>query len=198
MNERINELTIAKEGRSEILFDAGWRFYPGDPEGAEQPVFNDSGWRNVDLPHDWSIEDIAGTNSPFDKNAINGVALGFTVGGTGWYRKTFDIPSVSSKKMISVYFEGVYINSTVWVNGKLVGNHSNGYTSFGYDISRFIVPGAKNVIAVKVINKGANSRWYSGSGVQSLPFLKSVSHQQRFVLLQRSAIREIMLKKFHL
>jgi len=172
MNEKINELTFAKEGRSEILFDADWRFYPGDPEGAEQTVFNDSGWRNLDLPHDWSIEDIAGTNSPFDKNAINGVALGFTVGGTGWYRKTFDMPAVSSKKMINVYFEGVYINSTVWVNGNPIGSHSNGYTSFGYDISRFIIPGAKNVIAVKVVNRGSNSRWYSGSGIYRHVWLK--------------------------
>lgn len=172
MNEKFNELTFAKEDRSEILFDAGWRFSLGDPEGAEQTVFNDSGWRNIDLPHDWSIEDIAGTNSPFDKNAINGVALGFTVGGTGWYRKTFDMPAVSSKKMINVYFEGVYINSTVWVNGNLIGNHSNGYTSFGYDISRFIVPGAKNIIAVKVVNRGSNSRWYSGSGIYRHAWLK--------------------------
>src|SRR5664280_1522389 len=76
MNGKINELTFAKEGRSEILFDEGWRFSLGDPDGAEQPVFNDSGWRNIDLPQDSSIEDIAGTNSPFDKNAKNGVALG--------------------------------------------------------------------------------------------------------------------------
>src|SRR5690242_12195840 len=76
-----------------ILIDEGWRFHRGDIENAQQVNFKDNDWRDVDLPHDWSIEDLPGTNSPFDPDAINGVGVGFTVGGIGWYRKTFTLPA---------------------------------------------------------------------------------------------------------
>src|SRR5664280_38540 len=71
------------------LFDNNWRFHKGGALGAEEPSFNDSGWRVIDLPHDWSIEDLPGTDSPFNSDAISQVNGGFTTGGTGWYRKTF-------------------------------------------------------------------------------------------------------------
>ena len=73
------------------LFDSNWRFYRGGVQGAEMPGFDDSKWRKVNLPHDWSIEDLPGTHSPFDPKAISQVSGGFTVGGTGWYRKTFSV-----------------------------------------------------------------------------------------------------------
>src|SRR4051794_31757099 len=76
-----------------ILFDDGWRFHRGDTVNAEATNFNDASWRHVDLPHDWSIENLPGTNSPFNADAINGVGMGFTTGGTGWYRKRFTPPS---------------------------------------------------------------------------------------------------------
>src|SRR4030042_6226901 len=88
-HEKINELTIMKDGRSEILFDAGWRFYRGDVEQGEKMEYDDSSWRLVDLPHDWSVEDIPGTNSPIDSNAIGGIDAGYLGGGTGWDPKTF-------------------------------------------------------------------------------------------------------------
>jgi beta-galactosidase len=87
------------------------------------------------LPHDWSIEDIPGTNSPIDSAAIGGISTGYYVGGTGWYRKTFDVPKNWSGKKLSVYFEGVYMNTDVWLNGTHLGNHPYGYTTFEYDIS---------------------------------------------------------------
>src|SRR4051812_48982614 len=74
------------------LFDDDWRFHRGDVEGAEAVQFDDVNWRRVDLPHDWSIEDMPGTNSPFDANAISAVSGGFTTGGTSWYRKSFSLP----------------------------------------------------------------------------------------------------------
>src|SRR5512139_4080584 len=74
------------------LFDFDWRFYRGGAQGAENPAFDDSKWRKIDLPHDWSIEDLPGTESPFSVDAISQVSGGFTTGGTGWYRKTFSIP----------------------------------------------------------------------------------------------------------
>jgi hypothetical protein len=78
--------------KKEENFDFNWKFYRGDVVGGELLNFNDNNWRELDLPHDWSIEDLPGTNSPFDPNAIGGVSTGFTVGGTGWYRKEFNIP----------------------------------------------------------------------------------------------------------
>ena len=155
-----------------ILFDEGWRFHRGDAENAEQINFKDDNWRMVDLPHDWSIEDLPGTNSPFNPDAINGVSVGFTTGGIGWYRKTFTLPvnqtayrTGRQNKRISILFDGVYMNADVWVNGVHLGNHPYGYTSFYYDITDKIKKNGKNIIAVQVKNVGANSRWYAGSGI---------------------------------
>jgi len=148
-----------------ILFDEGWRFHRGDIANAEQTSFKDNSWRDIDLPHDWSIEDLPGTNSPFNPDAINGVSVGFTTGGIGWYRKTFTLPVNQQNKRISILFDGVYMNSDVWVNGVHLGNHPYGYTSFYYDITDKIKKNEKNIIAVQVKNEGANSRWYAGSGI---------------------------------
>lgn len=165
MNEKVNELAVIKEGRSEILFDAGWRFYRGDVAGAEMGKFDDSAWRMLDLPHDWSIEDIPGTNSPVDSNAIGGIDAGYLVGGTGWYRKTFYVDSDIRKKVIHLQYDGIYMNADVWLNGQSLGNHPYGYTSFMYDITGKLLPGKNNTLAVRVRNEGRNSRWYSGSGI---------------------------------
>ncbi len=113
-----------------ILFDEGWRFHRGNIANAEQPSFKDNSWRNIDLPHDWSIEDLPGTNSPFNPDAINGVSVGFTTGGIGWYRKAFTLPVNEANKRISILFDGVYMNADVWINGVHLGNHPYGYTSF--------------------------------------------------------------------
>lgn len=151
--------------RQKILFDFDWKFYRGDVENAQTAEFNDSTWRTLDLPHDWSIEDLPGTNSPFDSLAIWSIDGGYLTGGTAWYRKTFEVPENSSGKKLSLYFEGVYMNANVWLNGKLLGNHPYGYTAFEYDISGLVNHGVKNVLAVQVKNEGRNSRWYSGSGI---------------------------------
>jgi beta-galactosidase len=165
MNEKINELAVNKEGRSEILFDTGWRFSRDDVSGAELEKFDDSAWRMLNLPHDWSIEDIPGTNSPFDSSAIGGIDAGYLVGGTGWYRKTFYAGSDIKQKVIDLQFDGIYMNSDVWLNGQHIGNHPYGYTSFMYDITDKLLPGKNNTLAVRVRNEGRNSRWYSGSGI---------------------------------
>ncbi len=152
-------------------FDSDWRFTRDSITGAENPSFNDSKWRALDLPHDWSIEDIpqqvAGqTIGPFSKESPGGKSTGHVVGGTGWYRKKFTLGETDTGKSVSIYFEGVYMESDVWVNGQHAGYHPYGYTSFSYDISKLCKPaGQENVIAIKVVNKGKNSRWYSGSGI---------------------------------
>jgi beta-galactosidase len=151
--------------RQKILFDFEWKFYRGDVENAQLADFNDSTWRLLDLPHDWSIEDIPGTDSPIDSAAIGGINTGYYVGGISWYRKTFEVPKDWSGKKLSVYFEGVYMNSDVWLNGQHLGNHPYGYTAFEFDITELVKTGEKNVIAVQVKNEGRNSRWYTGSGI---------------------------------
>jgi beta-galactosidase len=149
----------------ENLFDSGWRFHLGGAQGAENPQFDDSKWRKIDLPHDWSIEDLPGTNSPFSINAISQVSGGFTTGGTGWYRKTFNVPDYLKDKRFKILFEGVYMNADVWLNGQYLGNHPYGYTSFWFDITGNLKFSGENVLCIKVKNEGENSRWYSGSGI---------------------------------
>ena len=152
-------------GRQEILFDFDWKFHRGDAGEAWISGFDDSGWRDLDLPHDWSIEDIPGTGSPVDSSAVGGINTGYYVGGTGWYRKKFDIPKNNNDKIFKVIFEGVYMNTDVWFNEVHLGNHPYGYTSFELDLTDHVKPGKENILAVRVRNEGRNSRWYSGSGI---------------------------------
>ena len=163
-----------KDTRSETLFDNDWRFHRGDLPNAEQENFDDAAWRPLQLPHDWSIEDLPGTSSPFNPGVVNGVSIGFTTGGTGWYRKMFQIPVLQKDKKIYIQFDGVYMNADVWLNGRHLGNHPYGYTSFWYDITDKIRFGAKNILAVRVRNEGATSRWYPGSGINRHVWLKEV------------------------
>lgn len=165
-SERPGELTGDIPGpRAEILFDFGWKFHRGDIDGAEAIDFNDASWRVIDLPHDYSIEDIPGTGSPFDSTVIGGIDAGYLTSGTAWYRKSFFVPEEMKSREISILFDGVYMNADVWLNGDHLGNHPYGYTAFGYDISDLLIYGEENVIAVEVKNEGENSRWYSGSGI---------------------------------
>jgi beta-galactosidase len=154
-----------------ISFDASWSFTKDDVTDAEFSNFDDSKWRIVNLPHDWSIEDLPNQTpdkvvGPFSKSSIGRAATGWTVGGTGWYRKKFVTEQAHQNKLVSIHFDGVYMNSDVWLNGKLLGNHPYGYTPFYYDLTPYLKPvGQENVIAVKVRNEGKNSRWYAGSGI---------------------------------
>ena len=157
-----------------VLFDDDWRFHRGGAQGAEQPDFDDSKWRRLDLPHDWSIEDLANTNSPFNRDALSQVNGGFTTGGTSWYRKSFSVPSEQDAKRVLIQFDGVYMNAEVWLNGQWIGSHPYGYTSFWLDLTDKLKFGARNVLAVKVKNEGENSRWYSGSGIYRHVWLKTL------------------------
>lgn len=146
-------------------FDEDWLFCRADVDGGAAPEFADTAWRHVTLPHDWSIEDIPGTDSPFTPDAVTAVSGGFTVGGTGWYRKHFTVPAADEGKNIAVNFDGVYMNADVWVNGEHAASHVYGYSPFEIDITPYISYGGDNVIAVKVRNEGMNCRWYTGSGI---------------------------------
>jgi beta-galactosidase len=142
------------------LFDYDWKFFLGDVSEAKANDFNDSGWRKLNLPHDWSIE---GKIHP--KNATGGGG-GYFPSGIGWYRKTFLVPDNWKAKKTVIYFEGVYMNSEVFINGKSLGVYPYGYSSFSYDLTPYLNFGKENVIAVRVDNsQQMNSRWYSGSGI---------------------------------
>ncbi len=168
ISSNVNAQTKTARTRS---FDAGWKFLRDSIEGAEQPSYDDSKWRMVDVPHDWSIEDLPNQNDdnivgPFDKSSIGATATGYTVGGIGWYRKKFSLAPSDTNKAISICFDGVYMDADVWINGNHLGNHPYGYTSFYYDITSYCKPvGEANIVAVRVRNTGQNSRWYSGSGI---------------------------------
>ncbi|HBC79377.1 MAG TPA: glycoside hydrolase family 2 [Bacteroidales bacterium] len=152
-------------------FDNDWRFLKDSLAGAENPGFDDSNWRTLSVPHDWSIEDLPGQNGediigPFSKASVDKMSSGYTVGGTGWYRKSFTTKEEDNGKIAFLSFDGVYMNADVWLNGKHLGFHPNGYTPFSYDITSILNPaGQSNIVAVRVNNEGLNSRWYSGSGI---------------------------------
>jgi beta-galactosidase len=141
--------------------DDGWRFSLGDVKGAEGREFADGGWRKLNVPHDWSIE------MAVDQNAPAGGAGGYFPGGIGWYRRHFVLPKGYEGKRVSIQFDGVYMNSEVWLNGKSLGKRPYGYSTFAYDLTAGLAPaGQENVVAVRVDNSvQPNTRWYSGSGI---------------------------------
>lgn len=179
-----HESALRLANKRNQLFDADWRFHLGDVEGAERSEYKDSSWRKLDLPHDWSIEDLpkrshSGASEalwmpegvstrvgPFDRQLSPGqAATGYFLGGTGWYRKIFSVAHLPADRRFEIRFDGVYMDSDVWLNGEHLGNHPYGYTSFAHDLTPHLRRDADNVIAVRVRNEGKNSRWYSGSGI---------------------------------
>ena len=152
-----------------VSFDRDWKFFLGDADHPERNVFDDAAWRTLDVPHDWSIE------LPFDRKSPAGSSGGFLNGGVGWYRKTFSLPDVGSRKIL-IDFDGVYMNSSVYINGHLLGTHPYGYTSFQYDLTPYLNPaGTPNVLAVRVENNQPTSRWYSGSGIERNVWLQTLN-----------------------
>jgi beta-galactosidase len=153
----------AKSTREVQDFNQNWKFTLADSTlNASSQIFDDSKWRTLNLPHDWSIE------SDFGKDFPATAGGGALPGGLGWYRKTFTMPKANKLqlKRIFIEFDGVYRNSEVWINGTLLGKRPNGYVSFSYELTPYLLFDKKNVITVKVDNsKQPNSRWYSGSGI---------------------------------
>ena len=140
-------------------FNEGWKFYKGDAAEGQKTDFNDSGWVTLTLPHDWSIF------NDFNEHSAAGSGGGCLDGGIGWYRKTFSVPSDYKDKKVFIEFDGAYMNSQVWLNGKSLGTRPYGYSSFEYDLTSYLVCGGSNVIAVQLNNNQPTSRWYSGSGI---------------------------------
>ncbi len=140
-------------------WDVGWRFLLGDPHNAQAPDYDDASWRTLDVPHDWSIE---GGYHPDHQSGWQG---GYLPAGIGWYRKSFQFDSTWNDRQVSVMFDGVYMNSDVWINGHPLGHRPYGYIGFSYDLTPYLTQG-RNVIAVRVDHsKPRSGRWYSGSGI---------------------------------
>ncbi len=151
---------MAAQARERQCFDQSWRFLLGDSTQMANLDYNDSWWRLLDVPHDWAIEGDFYVGNP------SGAGGGALPGGIGWYRKEFRIENLELReKRFFIEFDGVYMNSSVYVNGQLVGTSPYGYSSFEYAITPYVREG-KNVVAVRVDNSDQpNSRWYSGCGI---------------------------------
>jgi len=154
-------VTASEQVRDMQLFDFDWQFFKGDAQGADNPDFNASGWRKVDLPHDWSIE------GPWDPANPTGGAGGNYPAGIGWYRKQFTLPDSARGKKVLIEFDGVYENSEVWINGKSLGKWPYGCTSFAYDMTPHVrFGGQPNVMAVRAdASAQPASRYYTGAGI---------------------------------
>lgn len=143
-------------------FDPAWRFLKGDAPGAEAASFDDSAWRTLNVPHDWSIE------GPFDRNNPTGRGGGYLPAGIGWYRRHFFLPATYAQRQVTIEFDGVMANSDVWINGFHLGKRPYGYVSFRYALTGHLKFGNNqpNVLAVRVDDAAQPaSRWYTGAGI---------------------------------
>ena len=140
-------------------FNTGWKFNLGDVENADQKEFDDSGWEDIQIPHDFSMDQ--------EFSAQNEAESGFLPGGTGWYRKSVVFPEDYEGKTLKINFDGVYNHAYVYVNGTKIGENFYGYNDFSLDITDYVTCDGKteNVISVKTVNEFPSSRWYSGSGI---------------------------------
>ena len=163
------------EGREVLDFNFGWRFHAGDEADAEQSAFDDSGWRTVDVPHDFQIEqpwvpptadERASNNDPGANIRSRLSSRGFKEMGIGWYRKTFTPDEAWKDKRVVIDFEGIMYVGDVYLNGEYIGGTDYGYVGFEIDITKRLQYGKPNVIAVKAdTREPLNSRWYTGGGL---------------------------------
>lgn len=153
--ERISAASWGERGSWDL--NEGWKFHLGEAEGAQSLLYDDADWQSVKLPHDYSI------TQPYSESFE--AESGYLPGGTGWYRKSLVISKEAAGRRFRLDFDGVYMNASLWVNGKKIGSHPYGYTPFSFDITDEIRAGEENIIAVQVDHRVPSSRWYSGSGI---------------------------------
>lgn len=159
-----------KETRIRKDFTFDWKFNLGDVPAASQSDFDDSSWRTLNLPHDWSIESDFSVDFPATPGG------GALPGGIGWYRKAFELDKSMEDKVVYIDFDGVYRNSEVWINGHYLGKRPWGYISFRYELTPYLNADGLNVLSVRVDNSlEPNSRWYSGSGIYRNVWLTAVN-----------------------
>ena len=146
------------ENTEPVSFNEGWKFYKGEASNAQYLSFDDSSWRDQNLPHDWAIE------GPFDIQ-YNARCGGLPFHGEGWYRKSFNISKNAKGKHVTLHFDGAMYNAKIWLNGVLIGHRPNGYIGFYVDLSEHLSYGGENLIAVQLTPEDLSSRWYPGAGI---------------------------------
>ncbi len=152
----------ANAQRTITSFDTDWKFIKQDIAQASAANFNDKSWRSLNVPHDWSIE------YPFNRANTSGRGGGYVETGIGWYRKSFVLNTTESSQQFFIEFDGVMMNSDVWINGYHLGKRPYGYISFQYELTKHLNFGKDkiNVLAVRADNSlQPASRWYTGSGI---------------------------------
>lgn len=149
-------ITRAQEPK---LFNSDWKFILGDNFDYLKADHNDSNWRTLNLPHDWSIE------GEYSQDHGSDGKTGYLPYGKGWYRKTFHYKKPGNGGRLFIRFDGIYMDSEVWINNLILGRCPYGYTSFVYDLTPFLEPDGKNTIAVRVNTPPKSARWYTGSGI---------------------------------
>ncbi|GGZ38119.1 beta-galactosidase [Echinicola pacifica] len=157
---------VSSYGQERISINDDWKFMLGDHPEALEEGFSPVHWRTLDVPHDWSIE------GDYDKDAPMGGRAGYLPAGIGWYWKQIPVTKAMIGKQVAIGFDGVFMNSTVWVNGKKLGNRPYGWISFSYDISPLVKPDSTLTVLVKVDNTPQPAaRWYTGSGIYANTWL---------------------------
>ena len=163
----VNVWAVNPTNRQRLLMDYNWKFIQSDVKDAEKVEFDDVQWRTLNLPHDWSIE------GEFKEDALSQGSGGYLPTGIGWYRRHFKVSSIEKNQQFGIEFDGVYMNSDVWINGHHLGKHPYGYTGFVYDLTPYIRKEG-NTIAVRIDNSlQLSSRWYTGSGIYRHVWLNS-------------------------
>ncbi|MPQ43201.1 glycoside hydrolase family 2 TIM barrel-domain containing protein [Clostridium tarantellae] len=158
----ITLVPVIKDNLPEIDIDISddWKFNLGNIQGNEKVNFDDFAWRDIDIPHDWSIE------LDFNKDSLATHEGGYLDGGIAWYRKILILNEKIKNKKVLLNFEGVYMESKIYVNGIIAGENENGFCPFSFDITdKLNFNDSVNIIAVQVTNKQPSCRWYSGSGI---------------------------------
>ncbi len=181
---------VLAQSRTSELWNFGWRFHAGEVENAASPTLDDSQWRNVDLPHDFQIEqpwvapsadEQADTSDPGANRKSRLSARGFKEMGVGWYRKTFTPADSLRGRRILLDFEGIMLVGDVYLNGELVGGTNYGYLGFQVDVTKRLKWGEQNVVAVRADTRGVNnSRWYTGGGLYRDVHLVTTDARQFF------------------
>lgn len=163
--------------RERLLMDFGWKFHLGNDWGIAQNLakagsgygpttasFSDVSWRSIDLPHDWAVE------MPFDPKAdsahgYRAVGSGFPENNIAWYRRTFTLPASDTSRRLWLELDGVYRDSTIFVNGWAIGRHESGYSSSRFDITDVANCGGENVVAIRVDASQTEGWFYEGAGI---------------------------------
>ena len=177
--------------RERISFDTDWKFIQDDFDNASDADFDDSSWRSLTVPHDWSIE------GEYDIDNPMGAQCGYLPTGIGWYRKTIDVPKSWKNRYVEIAFDGIFMNSTVWANGQKLGSRPYGWISFAYDISQMVQEADRITFAVRVDNtKQPSARWYSGSGIYAHTWLvvKNKNHIPRDGIFIRTEGEKVLIE----